>query len=469
MKIKYYFVACLLIAGTISCKKELQVGLPVTQLYTSSVFSNDNTATAAQLSVYAQMSSFPWNIHRSMALSSDELTNYATDVTSVDLYKNSLNAPLDAGSIPIWIPAYNYIYQLNSMLENLQSSTAISMKVKQQLNSEALFMRAYFYFYLVNLYGDVPLVMSTDYKINSILPRTSQTQIYQQIIADLKQAQVSLNSNYVDATDTSVTSDHIRPTSWAATALLARVYLYAGKFDSAEMQSTAIINNTKFKLPTDLTKVFVKNSDEAIWQLTPPSAVFYTTDGANLILNAAPNTSSTSNSTTINPQLVNAFEAGDQRKSTWINSYTSGTNTWFFPYKYRDNNKATSLKEYTMMLRLAEQYLIRGEARIQQGNSNGAIQDLNVIRSRAGLSNYGGTLDKPAILAAIAHERQVELFTEGDRWIDLKRTKSIDATMGGPNGACINKGGSWNTNQQLYPILATDLQNNTNLVQNIGY
>ena len=472
MKAKYFkslSIACLIIATTSSCKKEVQVGVPVTQLVTTSVFSNDNTATAAQLSIYAQMSSFPWNVHRSTALSSDELTNYSADMTSRDMYKNALSALLDAGSIPIWSTAYNYIYQVNAIHENLQGSTAISAKVKQQLDAEALFMRAYFYFYLVNFYGDVPLVTTTDYKINATLPRTSKTQVYQQIISDLKRAQVSLNPDYVDATDTSVTLDHIRPTTWAATALMARAYLYSGKYDSAEMQATTIISSPKFKLPADLTKVFLKNSDEAIWQLTPASALFCTADGASLILNAAPNASSTSNSTTVSPQLMAAFETGDQRKSVWINSYTSGANTWNFPYKYRDNNNATTLKEYTMMLRLAEQYLIRAEARIQQGNSNGAIADLNVIRNRAGLSNYAGTTDQTAILAAIGHERQVELFTEGDRWSDLKRTKNIDIVMGGLNGACAAKGGAWDTNQQLYPLIVTDIQNNANLVQNSGY
>jgi hypothetical protein len=466
----YFLSGFLLLSGITGCKKEVQVGAPVTQLVTTSVFNDDNTATAATLSIYSQMiaNTFPWNLHRITALSSDELTNYATDPTSMDLYKNGLSASTDANSISIWYPVYNFMYQANAILENLQGSVKISSKVKQQLTGEAAFMRAYFYFYLVNLYGDVPLITSTDYKVNATIARTPKAQVYQQVIKDLTKAQSELNSSYVDATDTAITTDHIRPTSWAAKALMARVYLYTANYDSAELQATAVINNTSFQLPTDLAKVFLKNSSEAIWQLDNDATAFWTTDGADFILSAPPSSSSI-NSATISPQLMSAFEAGDQRKVAWVNNYTDGNNIWYFPYKYRDNYTASVVTEYTMMLRLAEQYLIRAEARAQQGNTNGALTDINIIRKRAGLGDYSGLTDKSSLLAAIAHERQVELFTEGDRWIDLKRTKNIDAVMDNPGGVCAAKGGVWDINQELYPILISDILNNSNLVQNLGY
>src|SRR5438552_17436425 len=114
-----------------------------------------------------------------------------------------------------------------------------------------------------------------------------------------------------------------------------------------------------------------------------------------------------------------------------------------------------------MYLRLAEQYLIRAEARTQENNISSAQTDLNVIRSRAGLGPVTAS-DKASLLAAILHERQVELFTEwGHRWFDIKRTGTVDATM---TVVTSQKGGTWNTNQQWYPIPQSELQNDVNLV-----
>jgi hypothetical protein len=473
MKIKYIAIPLsLALAGTIifGCKKQIEVGAPITKLATSNVFNSNPTATAAMLSIYAQMTNVPYNLHRLTGLSSDELFTYATDQTSRDLYTNALTAAGDGSSLSFWPNGYNYIYQANAIIENLQQSTGVSSKVKQQLTGEAEFMRAYWYFYLVNLFGDVPLITSTDYKVNAVMPRTAKSLVYQQMVQDLTDAQAKLNAKFVDASDTISTTERIRPTSWAATALLARVYLYMDNahYAEAEAQATTVISNASlFTLPTDLNTVFKKNSLEAIWQIST-GAFLYTPDGGFLSLSSAPS-ANTANSSTISPQLMSAFEVGDQRKSKWVNSYSNGTGTWYFPYKYQAGQTATSVTEYTMILRLAEQYLIRAEARAQQGNTTGALADLNVIRNRAGLANYVGAIDKASLITAISHERQVELFVEGDRWINLKRAGTIDAVMGGPTGVCVAKGGIWNTNQQLYPILVTDIQNNANLVQNQGY
>jgi hypothetical protein len=121
-----------------------------------------------------------------------------------------------------------------------------------------------------------------------------------------------------------------------------------------------------------------------------------------------------------------------------------------------------------MLLRLAEQYLIRAEARAQLNNVNGAQSDLNTIRSRAGLSIIMPN-DKNTLLDAILHERKVELFTElGHRWFDLKRTGHVDAVMSIEAPKKIN-GMGWKSYQQLYPLPLTDLQRDQNLVQNPGY
>jgi len=119
-----------------------------------------------------------------------------------------------------------------------------------------------------------------------------------------------------------------------------------------------------------------------------------------------------------------------------------------------------------MVLRLAEQYLIRAEARAQQNNVGGAQSDLNTIRTRAGLPNTTAN-DKTSLLAAIIHERQVELFSEwGHRWLDLKRSGNLDAMMAVVAPA---KGATWSSNWQWYPIPSYEIVQDPNLVQNPGY
>jgi hypothetical protein len=169
-------------------------------------------------------------------------------------------------------------------------------------------------------------------------------------------------------------------------------------------------------------------------------------------------------------QLLNAFEPNDKRKTNWINNVTVGSvptsATYYFAYKYKSATLNAPVTEYTMVLRLGEQYLIRAEAKAHQNNIGGSQGDLNVIRKRAGLSNTTAN-EKNALLAAILHERQTELFTEwGHRWLDLKRTNNIDAVM---NTVAPTKGTTWNSNWALYPIPLYDIIQNPNLVQNSGY
>jgi hypothetical protein len=117
-----------------------------------------------------------------------------------------------------------------------------------------------------------------------------------------------------------------------------------------------------------------------------------------------------------------------------------------------------------MIFRLADTYLIRAEASANLGNGSAALTDLNVVRARAGLSpSATNPANQAAVLSAIQHERQVELFTEwGNRWFDLKRTGTAAAVLGAEKGG-------WQPNFALYPVPRTELQADVNLTQNQGY
>jgi hypothetical protein len=472
----YIFInlAALLLSFS-SCKKFVQVSPPITELVQTSVYSTNATASAAVTGIYLTMASNTigggsHGISALTGLSADELSLYpgSTDAVLNQTYSNSL---VSSTIVYIWPSLYNCIYQANSAIEGIEGSSGLSSAMSAQLTGESEFIRAFCFFYLTNLYGDVPLETTANYKVNEILARTPKSQVYQQIISDLTNAQNLLSDNYVSP-DGSESSERVRPNKFAALALLARAYLYEDNWDSAAMAATEVINSIQYTLESDLDSVFKAGNNEAIWQLEIPQNSALNTPDGEIFLVALLYLGGPSSGFPIylSSSLANTFEAGDLRKTKWVDSTISGTMIYYFPYKYKlYYTPGVPPAEYPTILRLGEQYLIRAEAEAN-GAGNGiaaAISDLNIIRNRAGLSNYSGSSDQTSVINAILHERRVELFSEyGHRWLDLQRTGTIDSVM---EPACTQKGGTWNADWQLYPVPLSDIQTDPKLVQNSGY
>ncbi len=89
--------------------------------------------------------------------------------------KNELTPSADIGG---WNEMYKYLYTANVVIDGVESSSLISASKRNQLIGEAKFMRAFLFFYLTNLYGDVPLVISSDYRINNVISKTPQNKVY---------------------------------------------------------------------------------------------------------------------------------------------------------------------------------------------------------------------------------------------------------------------------------------------------
>lgn len=463
-----------------SCKKMIVVNAPVTSTNAANVYKTDATATAVLTGIYSNMSkanltSGITGLSLLASLSADELTlhNFTNQSALLKAYYTNALTSLNTGLFDFWNTCYSIIFVSNSAIEGLNNSNSLTPLVKQQLLGEAKFIRGFCYFYLVNLYGDVPLAITTNYEINRLLARSSLLQIYQQIISDLKDAQTLLSDAYVSSDRSTVYpvsfSERIHPNKGAATALLARAYLYSKDYLNAERQATLVIDNTAlYDTVSIINGVFNKDSKEAIWQLQPVRTDITNTPDARLFVLPAAGPNTTSYPVYLSDNIVNSFEAGDIRKIKWVNKVTVGTNTYNYAYKYKSNSLGAPVTEYLMVLRLGEQYLIRAEARALQNDISGAKSDLNVIRSRAGLTATTAS-DKATLLNAILHERQVELFTEwGHRWLDLKRNGDVNTVM---NIVTPKKGGAWSDNWQWYPIPQYELDKNSYLIghQNPGY
>lgn len=477
---KNIFVICLLasILAT-SCKKYLTIPLPVDKISGSSAFTNDKSAAALISHVLGNLvtsQAFDGEgIGFSAAEYSDELTNYSLKADNVAFYTNVVTNNLTG---KYWTSFYTHIYNCNLAIEGISASTSI-INYKNQWIGEALFLRAFLHFSLTNLYGDVPLVTSSDFRVNNTLGRTPKSEVYKQIIADLLQAKSLLSTDYRNATGVTTTS-RSRPNQMAATALLARVYLYAGEWAKAEEQANILIANTAtYELPTPA-QTFLAASKETIWSfaVAPTEAepyvrdyrIYYNNVPAVLVPPATLN--SLGIYAILSPSLVSSFETEDQRLTAWASKTTTTAippalpQTYYLMAKYKSRVNGI---ENIVMLRLAEQYLIRAEARAQLNNvlgANSAQSDLNAVRGRAGLTGTPA-ITSTEMLAAIAKERRIELFTEhGHRFFDLKRTGTIDAVM---SVAAPLKGGTWTSQKQIWPIPANDILANPNLTQAPGY
>lgn len=444
--------------STPGCKKFVEIPSPTTQLVSENVFSSDATATAAINGLYSNCMNAPsfasLNVSLYGGLSADEFTNYSSASEQVQIFTNSLSS-FNSNISAFWGQAYQSIYMANAILEGIQASGSLSAGTKIQLRGEASFLRAFFNFYLVNFFGEIPLAKSTNYQVNNSLVRSPVNSVYSQMIADLETAQQLLPADY-----SASGGNRTRPNKWAATAILARIYLYKKDWQKAADQSSALIGSSMmYSLVPDLNRVFLANSTEAIWQLVPVQPYVTTWEGYTFILNTAPNAQSLSGS------LIKQFEPDDLRRSDWVDSITIDAFTYYFPYKYKikDNDGSSPFLEYSMVLRLSEQYLIRAEAEAELNQYEPAVADLNVIRERAGVPDFVFT-DEGSLLSAILHERQVELFTEwGHRWLDLKRTGMADSVLS------IAKALNWTPNSKLYPIPQSEIKNNNRLTQNPGY
>lgn len=447
------FMALLTI--TSGCKKLIELDAPTNQVISTEVFKSDSTAQSAVLGIYSDMMSASEKIMSSAttlyaSLSSNQLIGYTPGVRD-----EFAGCEIGLASHPVlnsafWGAAYRYIYAANLCHERLVESE-INPALKKVLLGEVLFLRAMCYFNLVNFFGDVPLITSTDHRTTANQPRASVAEIYDRLVADLQQA-----ADYLPETFTGV--NRVRATRWAAIALLARIHLYRQEWQKAADAASIVIDKDLFTL-TPLSGVFLKNSTEAIFQLMPVSPSWNTWESRDLL----PASANETPKFMLSERLLQAFEAGDERKAVWISSRMFNGQTVYYPTKYKAYANTVPVTEYYMVLRLAEQYLIRAEARAHLLQIADGAEDLNMTRRRAGLPD-AVPANSDELLQLLEKERELELFLEwGHRWFDLKRTGRINDVMSAihPN--------TWNEKDALYPIPIDQLNLNHNLTQNPGY
>lgn len=376
----------------------------------------------------------------------------------LNLLQNNLNETLGSAN---WTNLYTMISRANYAIKYIPSVG--NDEGAKQLLGQAHALRAVAYFYLVRIWGDVPLVeepyISTQQEI--FISKSDKELVWDLIEKDLEFA----SENCVDRFNNN--NDRIMFTKGAADAFLTKVYLWRGKLNEADQASQRVLNNSLYALESsmdDWSKIFIGGySKESIFEIG-----YDETDQTNAlrILYAIGSDAIY----TPSERFMNSYEEGDLR-IPYIYDITQEEPKaiWKFLGKGVSDESASPSDQNIVLIRLADIMLLRAEILSKIGGENNiteAIMLLNKIRNRAGLvefQNIGEVVSEYSSLEnAILHERSIELSFEGHRWLDLVRINKAISTMGPINGLS-------DVNNIYWPISQTSLNKNPNLEQNEYY
>lgn len=340
----------------------------------------------------------------------DNAFMFEAPYTDFDEFNPNLTSMEDQFFGPFYTGLYKSILSCNNVIENSSDNTEVG---------EAKFLRGLAYFKLVRVFGDVTVNLSSTPSTTdqSILARQSASSVYSSvIIPDLQDAIAALGTEIVDG----------RASKYAAQGMLGKVYMQLGDFANAESNLAAVVNGAAgagISMQSDFADIFGVENDlnsEIIFATQVVSSIndeygfseFWSWSGGLDTKSLMP----------LDADLVAAFDAspGDLRRAVTIDTDIMASPK--FPQTGGPDHD-------WIELRLGDVVLLYAEALNENGNTSGALTELNKIRTRAGLDNSMASAQGD-VRVAIADERRLELAFEGQRWFDLVRTGTASAEMG---------------------------------------
>ncbi|GAB3823310.1 RagB/SusD family nutrient uptake outer membrane protein [Hymenobacter jeollabukensis] len=489
------FLGAALLASLLlnSCGDKFLDQAPTDRLTEASFYKTETDAIQATNAAYGVLTqqglynASLWGFGDVMADNSETGGGGGGDGAEYVQLDNYTIAPTNPLIFEHWSACYLGIGRANLVLERVPG-ISMTESIRKRCLGEAQFLRALYYFHLVRIYGDVPLILTPPKSAaEALIARSPQEEVYTQIVKDLNDAATNLA-----AFEKYTGDDAGRATKWSAVGLLAKVQLTRGKMTEAAAAARQVINSGKFQLWSDYGnnfKVATENGQESIFEVQFKSSVttwndygvgfkgneFFAPRGQGL----TPNSGYGFNVPML--EFAQGYETGDTRRAVTIwrpgDAYPAGTTAgtaqpnslpgspnglnvkkWFVG---RANNCCHDSELNIPVLRLAEMHLILAEA---LGATTEGFENLNIVRRRA----FGDTThdltpaNTPDFKAAVLRERRYELAFEDDRWYDLKRTNTLVSTMRA-RGKNIQE---FNT---LLPIPQSERDINPKLTQNTGY
>jgi starch-binding outer membrane protein, SusD/RagB family len=507
------YTALVLVMTLVSCQKDFLERVPEDALTVDNFYSSPRALDAATSVLY----NVPWFTFNDKAtwacgdILSGNLITYDPQVTSFRTFDvTGDNSRVLEG----WSSLFNVIAHSNGIINDLpKKATNVDAKQIARCVGEARFMRALAYFYIVRLWGAVPIIENnSDYIYDAKIPRNNVEDIYKLITRDLEYAEANcpLKSGYGGI-------DKARVTSGAAKAFLAKVYLYQKNYPKALEKAEQVLNSGEYSLMKEYEDIFKSENnvnlnpavntetifallwdvDNGGWGVQNTQQAFFAPYGQGITGfgdgwgSAFPSI-----------DLIKAYESGDKRKKatimtagdtypymSYIKNGSEVTGYVYPPVNQSVSDTRASIKKYVVgspagnrgkggfmrtyingnIFRLSEVYLIATEA-IAKGGGTGdtkAVGYFNTVRRRAGL------IERTTLTADdIFKERRIELAIEGDYWYDLcriDRTKALEIIKGQERGTY---GSGTNINSQkvtprekdfLLPIPASEIITNPKL------
>ncbi len=449
-----FFLVALLLA---SCEDLVQVDDPTNQLGTTQVFEDAGTANAALAGLYASLRDQSliagagyYSLSTLAGSYADNLECHNHDQNGTwDLYQNQ-QLETNTYIASLWKTAYQQIYYTNSIIDGAQHSTALPDADKNRITGEALLMRSLLYYYLQQVFGDIPYTTSLDYEYNRSISKTEASAVLAQLEMDVKEAASLLEDNYRNA-------ERIYPNRKTAELLLARIYLLQEEWALAEQTAGDILQSPIYQFQADINEVFHKSGTHILWQLKPQNSGDATREASfYYFANAAPYAYALAD------DLLDSFTGDDLRKQAWMTEVSFSDDSWYRPFKYKNNANGTNTNEYSIVFRLEEVYFILAEALAKQNRPDEALPYLNATRGRAGLDALT-SLSGEELTTELLAEKRREFFAEsGHRFFDLKRLGRLDELSAvKPN---------WEAHKSVWPLPQNELLLNPNLnPQNPGY
>jgi len=513
---KIFIIIALITFTATSCKKSF-LDLAPEDAYTDETFyKTEAQFRSAVIAAYAPLRDVLLNDYFTSEMHSDNTiyqpipsnrgTNYLERENISDFRNTSTNAYVAA----TWQHSYTGISRCNIVIERLKTATGIPAASVASIDGQAKFLRALNYFKLVRLFGGVPLFLKEVTKADdAFLPRSSEAEVYAQIIADAKDAITELSNPVFTANKQTGIA-----TKGAATMLLAEVYATQKKWADAEallitLAPMGYALNTNY---ADAFTVANKNSRESLFEIqflegtttgTTPNIIpthFLPRAATNtaLVTGAAVANNGTGGWNTPSTDLINTFEPNDKRldisigvvEGTYNGSdllvysanksivgYVPAAGKIGVPYikKYLQNTftGTTGSSVNFPIYRYSDALLLLAEVQNEQGKS--PLTALNAVRFRAGLLNTTST-DQGVLRTIIAHERRVELAFENHRWHDLVRSgtavtviNAFGVTARAQLTYLASDAYVVDAHDLLFPIPQTDIGLNPSLIQNPGY
>lgn len=412
-------------------------------------------------------------------LATDNAEIQWTSPTQAEMEFDELNVtPINNLVNAVWNGGFTTISRSNNVLFRLEGAP-IDESLRAQYRGEALFLRAYCYFYLVRLFGELPIVEETFRSPGEVtafdMTRQPVEEGYALITEDLSEAAGLLAG--VSGLSKS------RASQGAANTLLGKVYLTRQNYPAAAETLKGVIDRNSYSLQPDYQTLFTNGNDElpeSIFEIkylsgnlgegnsfssvfTPPRfdmAIFPgNMQGTGRIV---PTT-----------DVARAYEAGDARRSVSI-----ADSVLLVDGTYAENIYGRKFVDFTTglvgdgginftALRYADVLLMYAEALNELGTTPEALTYLNLIRERAGLDPLSG-LSSQEVTLALERERRVEFLSEGHRWFDLVRTGRAQTVM---NAYFTSKGLNFTLedHELLMPVPQEEIDIDPNLAQNTGY